>query len=98
MEQIGGVWTYAAIIAAIALSLAAPAVAQTSGGSYPETCRNVAGHLSCTRASRPRGAVGGHAYDRWQDGSAAAGSETSPDNYRFPQYLGGHSAWYGFGR
>ena len=90
-------WGLAAVIAAAFLSQAVPATAQ-SGRSYDaQTCRRVRGHLVCRYADWSRGTPGTHAYDRWSDGSAAIGGGTAPA-YSFPQYLGGHSAWYGFGR
>ncbi|MGE5268049.1 MAG: hypothetical protein ACM3JG_00105 [Thiohalocapsa sp.] len=90
-----GIWI--AAIAAAASSLAALAPAGHAA-DYAEACRMHHGRLVCTRPSRPPGATWGHAYDRWQDGSIAYGHGSSVDRYQFPQYLGGHSAWYGFGR
>jgi hypothetical protein len=92
--------TRVAAIAAVALlAQVLPAAAQ-SGSSYDaQTCRYLRGRLVCRDASASRSTPGTHAYDRWNNGSPAIGStDSSSDGYRFPQYLGGHNAWYGLGR
>jgi hypothetical protein len=98
VRRMRGTSTVAAVIAAVALlAQALPAAAQ-SGGSYAQACRYFHGRLVCSGPARPGGAVGSHVYERWSDGSPAIGDSASPDTHRFPQYLGGHNAWYGFGR
>jgi opacity protein-like surface antigen len=96
---------YPAMIVGAALALAASAAAaQTSNSAPPTVCRTVNGQLSCTQA-RPNGAAGNHAYDRWQNGAptSSAGSSATPsppprDARRFPNYIGGYNAGYGFGK
>ena len=91
-------WTQAAAIAAVALSSQLPAALAQSAGQYAQTCRTIRGRVVCSYPARSSSVAGTHAYDRWSDGSPALGGSGSPDAYRFPQYLGGHNAWYGLGR
>ena len=87
-----------ALLSLAVLAQTLPAAAQSVGGYGAQTCRNVRGQLVCSNAPPSRGAPGAHAYERWSDGSPAVGSGSAPDAYRYPQYLGGHNAWYGLGR
>jgi hypothetical protein len=93
-----GGWITTAALAAALLAQTLPAAAQWGSRYGAQTCRTVRGRFVCSYAYGSRGAAGGHAYERWSDGSAASGSGSSLDTYRFPQYLGGRDLWYGFGR
>jgi hypothetical protein len=97
VKRIRDAGRYVAIVAGMALSLAAaPASAQTSGGYYPSSCRTINGHFVCNRSDGSGGAAGGHAYERWDNGSAATGS-SAPERHYYPHSWGGYSTWYGFG-
>ena len=93
-----GRWGLTATFAAALLAQIAPAAAQWAGSYGAQACTNVRGRLVCSNAYRSPGGAGSHAYDRWSDGSPAIGGGSSPNGYQFPQYLGGHNAWYGLGR
>ncbi len=98
MLQIRANWDGAAAIAAIVLLWQALPAAAQNGRTSAQTCRNNRGYVVCDDAYSSRAAGGAHAYERWSDGSAATGRSGAADTYEFPQYLGGHNAWYGFGR
>ncbi len=91
-------WAGAMAIAAIVLLWQTLPAAAQSGSGYAQTCRTNRGYIACDNAHASSGEVGSHAYERWGDGSPATGRSGSADAYHFPQYLGGHNAWYGFGR
>ena len=86
-----------AAVAVALLSQTLPAAGQWGRSSTAQTCRTLHGRMVCYDAYWSRGAAGNHAYDRWSDGSPAIGGSSAPHAYQFPQYLGGHNSWYGFG-
>jgi len=98
VKQSRGARTYIATIAGVALFLAAlPAPAQSPGGSSWQNCQTVNGRLVCTQGNRSAGGVGNRAYERWDNGSPAAGSGSSTQ-HQFPYSVGSYHTWYGFGR
>jgi hypothetical protein len=98
VKQTLGAPSCIAIIAGAALSLAAlPAPAQSLGGSSWQNCQTVNGRLVCPQRDRSAGGAGNRAYDRWDNGSPAAGSGSS-SQHQFPYNVGSYHTWYGFGR
>ena len=97
MGEIRGRGGCAAIIVGAVLILAAPpAVPQSLGGAGSQACSAVGGRVVCQPLYPSPGATGGHAYERWNDGSPAGAG--APGASHLPYNYGSYGTWYGFGR
>jgi hypothetical protein len=93
---------YAAMIGALAFSLAATSALAQSPGAYRQYCRTVSGRLVCGPASGAASQAGARPYERWDNGSPARAGSSSAylphDASAFPQGLGAYGNLGTFGR